>query len=169
MLPTPVSLLDGPRKMDQSLSNHALLGNNYKFDSKTGTTIDTRHQRLAEIVSDYDPHLSIAWVPGNVRGPEDIYPWALMYNGSAGEESYMVCNFTEEEANHPGFILGRIFQNDAAKHGNILDEMDARNRAIEIERAKKREDEIAEKKELAKAIIKSNLHTFRHNGRKWRL
>lgn len=142
--------------------NHALLGTKYRLDGTHGLVINTDHERVAQMVNDYDPTLRICWIPPNTREPQDVYPWALVHS-PVGLPEYVVCNFAEDEM-RSDIIMAAIFRNDAAKHGNVLSVVESQEAAREIEAAKKREEIKQEKIEFGRSVLKSKLHAYKHGG-----
>lgn len=150
--------------MEDFRKNHALLGSAYRLDGANGRVVNTAHERLATIIHDYDPTLKLCWIPTDKRGPQDLYPYALVHT-PVGKAEYIVCNMTEEEVNRPELVLSAIFKNDMAKNGNLFSDLEAWESAKRILEAKEREDALEEKKEFAKSVLKSKLHAYKHGGK----
>lgn len=143
-------------------SAHALLGSNYRFDGSSGEFVNTSHARVAEIINDYDPTLSLAWIPKANRGPEDVLPYALIHSPVGGQE-YVMTTLREDQIDN---LLERVLRMDMA-NTNPLADIEAHNSALELINAKKHEDEAAERAELTASIIRSPKNTYKHNGVKY--
>ena len=141
-----------------------LLGSEYHYDTESGTFVSSRHMRIAEIIQDYNPELSLMWIPPANRTDEDTKPYVVVHTQSDGQQ-YPVFYLTEDELDHR--VLGRIFAADMKKHNpnNVMAEIEAYENAQKILEAKEYEDKMAEKADFAKSLLKSNLHTYRHGGK----
>lgn len=142
----------------------ALLGNQYHYNDKAGKFIHSKHERLAEIVSDYDPELDLVYIKTQVP-PEPQYA-VIHWVGS--DEYFIVSWWREDELDDR--ILVSLFENDFRKHhpDEIFDRMQAQNLAREMADAKQHEDEIAEGWEFGQWALQTRLNTFKHKGKVWR-
>lgn len=144
-----------------------LLGDNYRYDTDSGHFISGKHQRVAEIINEYDSDLFLAWIPPENRDETDVFPYVLIYfepNGNGNAVSY----WTEAELDER--ILEHVFENDFKKHSpnEIFDRMTAKNLARDLLTNKEIEDRYQEKLEFPKFLAETNLHTVTHKGRKYR-
>lgn len=98
--------------------------------------VSSKMQRLGEILLDYDPYLTLRWIPPNLRTSEDSLPYCIVHE-MPGKKPYVVKYFSELD--DPVDILGQIFRGDNAKH-DVLKELDAKNAAAEAFRLKERMD-----------------------------
>ncbi len=122
-----------------------------------GQFVSQNHLHIAEIINDYDPTLSLAWIPSDKRAPGEP-PFAVVHRPLGGPE-YVV--FYADQCDER--ILERIWKNDSAKT-NVLTDLEAHNSAIEALKLKKELEAAEERKELVESIVKSPLNTYRHNG-----
>lgn len=142
-----------------------LLGTEYHYDTESGTFVSAKQMRIAEILHDYNPELSLMWIPPAQRSHEDIKPYVVVHTKADGSQ-YPVFYLSEDELDHR--VLGRIFANDMKNHDgadSMMREIEAYENAKKIVEAKELEDKKAEKLDFAKSLIKSHLHTFRHGGK----
>jgi len=132
------------------------LGNVY-VPTEDGQFVSEKHARIAELISEYDPVLSLAWIPPGRRDPRDP-PFAVVAR-PMGAPEYVVC-YSEECDER---LLARIYGMDE-KNGSVRDSVDANNKAVRDLQKKKAEDEMADQMEFAQSILKSKKHTYRHKG-----
>lgn len=125
-----------------------------------GHFVSQNHLHIAEIINDYDPTLSLAWIPPDKRAPGE-QPFAVVHRPLGGPE-YVV--FYADQCDER--ILERIWRNDNLKH-DVLSDMDAHNAAIKALQLKKELEDREEKKDLVESIIKSKKNTYVHDGVKY--
>lgn len=125
-----------------------------------GYLVSERHARIAEIISDYDPTLELAWIPPDKREPGDS-PFAVIHR-VPGQPDYIVCYSDDPDER----LLARVFKGDNAKH-DVLSEIEAQNAAHKALRMKAEMEELEEANDLAASILRSNLHVYKHNGVKY--
>src|SRR5690606_41549331 len=99
---------------------------------------------IAEIIQDYNPELSLMWIPPANRTDEDTKPYVVVHTQADGQQ-YPIFYLTEDELDHR--VLGRIFAADMKKHNpnNVMAEIEAYENAQKILEAKEYEDKMAEK------------------------
>lgn len=143
---------------------NSLLGTEYRFDKESGYILHAQHQRIAEIIHDYNPELELVWIPPDRRDAEDTKPFAVIHRQRDGQQ-YPVFFIAEDEMDHR--VLGRIFAADMRKHNpnNVIREIEAYENAQRILEAKAYEEKKAEALDLAKHVLKSKLHKYRHDGK----
>lgn len=137
-----------------------LLGNseNYVYDPKSGEFINSKFQRVAEIIHDFDPTLSLVWIPQANRKTEEEKkkPYALTHCPLGGEP-YIIFFLDEEDLNEK--LIATIFQarNNAENLNDILDAEEAARRAMNL-----REQMELHEQEMDKArfLARSPLHTI---------
>ena len=125
--------------------------------TESGHFVSETHARIAEIINDYDPTLSLAWIPPDKREPGDA-PFAVIHR-PLGQPEYVVCYSDTCDEN----LLARVFSMDSTKH-DIWANVNASQAAAEALKLKRQMEEMAEMDDIRKSIIKSNLHTYRHDG-----
>lgn len=128
-----------------------------------GHFISERVSRTVQLIRDYDSRLDVVWLPPERRDhPDDpqFYVVECMPDGrrlpvfSIQDESFM-----DER------LLERIYMNDAEKQGNIMEAIDARNRARRDMIARENKDREAEILDIAKHVLASPKSRYRHNGK----
>lgn len=129
-----------------------------------GSFISQRVSRIVELIRDYDPNLDVRWIPARSRRDGDP-AFAIVTKDLTGRE-YVVF-YVQDEQDFDGRVLERLYQADAAKHGNILSEIDARNKAVRALQEKEHQEQMEEAKDLAYHILKSKKHEYKHNGIKY--
>lgn len=125
-----------------------------------GHFVSEKHVRVAEIIKDYDPNLDIEFIPEGQRAAGDK-PFRIVHTDPRHGNRYVVC-YTDDL---DGPLLERIYQMDAAKHGNILSEIDAHNRAVKAIVQKEYEDKMAEAHDIAQHILRSPKSRYQHDGK----
>lgn len=132
------------------------------WDSATGAFISARHQRLAEILHDYNPHFSVVWVPPKNRDETTQFPFAIV-DSSPGIKPYIMRYLTEEQTQNPAEILTWVFEGDLSKHRavDIMARMELRAKAEQLLDLKKREDQEMEERDKLAFIAKTPLNKFK--------
>ncbi len=125
-----------------------------------GHFVSQNHLHIAEIINDYDPTLSLAWIPSDKREPGEA-PFAVVHRPLGGPE-YVV--FYADNCDER--ILERIWSNDSTKH-NVLTNLEAHNAALEALKLKKELEAAEERKDVVESIIKSPKNTYIHDGVKY--
>ena len=134
---------------------------NYHFPTNDGHFISEKQRRINEIIQEYDPNLELQWIPAGQRSTDDVA--FRVVARPPGRAPYLV--LTAEEADER--LLARLFvadQQNATGGRNVLSYLDNYNNAIEIYRAKTREEARVEDHDLAASIIRSNKSSYVHNG-----
>lgn len=119
--------------------------------------VSAEHQRIAEIVNDYDPDLFLAFIPEAKREPGD-HPFAVIHR-PVGRPEYIA--FYADKCDER--ILERLFMNDLTKH-SVIDQLEAKDRARKAVEFKRQMGEAEARKDLVQHIIKSPKTRYRHNG-----
>lgn len=139
------------------------IGNIPVLDPESGHFINGNHQRIAEIINDWNPDVYLCWIPPDKREGTELTPYAVIHM-PPGKPQYVIFTLSEEELDER--VLERLWTNDTTKH-NVLSALEAREAAAEAVRLKKQMDEREEQKDFALSVLKSGLHTYRHNGKKY--
>lgn len=135
------------------------------YDQQTGHFINAMHQRVAEIMHDYDPDLQLVWIPDAERTEphEREFPFAILHS-PPGRQPYVVRHVRESEVNER--LLAWLWSNDAERSNPFatLEKIEDAKRAMELHAAQEARDEA---QEIGAAILRSPLHTYRHNGKRY--
>lgn len=130
-----------------------------------GHFVSGAHMRIAEIIKDYEPTLSLVWIPIDQRSEEDRGREFAVVHSPDGQRPYTVFHCSAEEVDHR--LLARLFQGDTAKK-NVLGWLDSIEEAKAIIKAKQEADLAEERQEIVRSIIKSPKSVYKHNGVKYR-
>lgn len=129
------------------------------LDPTMGRALNAEHNRIAELVKEYDPYLELAWVPPENRKINEKHPFAIVHR-PPGLEPYIAMRLREDEVDHR--VLGRLYAVDNG-HGNVLTELEAEEKARRDVLARKTEDDRAEAREMAAWAIGAKSGA-KHNG-----
>lgn len=140
------------------------------WDSRSGAFLNADHQRLAEVLHDYDPTLSLVWIPPKNRDATDTKPYAIMgHNPRFGP--HIIRFLSEEEMKDPASILAWVWSGDTSKRepGEILRGIEKREAAEQVLAMKKRLDEAQDVQDFVEfAVGDRSPHFMRHNGKTFR-
>ena len=138
-------------------------GNTYLLDQESGHALSAKHQRVAELIHDFNSELELRWIPTGQRTAFDKEPFAV-YHVTQGSE-YMVVSCKEEEVDHR--LIARLFSMDNA-NGSVLDKIESEEAAKRALKMKEQIDSWEEAHELAGAIVGTRKSVYRHNGVEYR-
>ena len=130
--------------------------------AEDGSWINENTARVAELISEYDHRLELRWIRPDQRQfgePE----FAIIEKNDDGRE-YVAFLIQDESYVNAG-LLARIYAADNADK-NVNEISIASNKAVRDLERKEREDKTAEATDIAFHMLKSPLHTYRHNGKK---
>jgi hypothetical protein len=136
----------------------------YIWVPELGKLVSERVRRVAEVINDYDPGLFIAPIPDGIREANPGKSHALIHENTNGV-TYVVRTLSEDEIDEN--LLVWLWLNDTERNDVLarLDKLDAARKAIELKADIEHREEM---KEIGDTILKSPLHTFRHNGKVYR-
>lgn len=132
------------------------------LDPVSGRALSAKHQRLAEVIRDYDDTLEIMWVPPENRGLEDMNKEFCVVCRPEGKQPYIVMRVAENQMDES--VLAAIIIRDN-KHGSVLDQIEAMDFADQAVAAKDDYEAFLERQDFARSVLKSPLHTYRHAGK----
>lgn len=118
--------------------------------------VSDRLLRLSEILSDYDPYLTLRWIPANLRTSEDSLPYCIVHE-APGKAPYVVKYF--KELDDPEDILAQIFVGDNNKH-DVLKNLEAKNAAAEAFRLKEQLDAQMEAADMFHFLMTSRSNNY---------
>lgn len=139
-------------------SNATILG------QESGYGISVKHQRIADIIRDYDPTLELAWIPPNHRNHDDTEPFAVIHRPGNGKQSYVAMTLREDQVNET--LLARLWSHDN-KNGSVLTWVEAQDAAARAVKMKEQMDDADMKRDLVESIVGSHLNTYKHDGVKY--
>lgn len=130
-----------------------------------GEWVHADFERLARIISDYNPNFELQWIPPKSRtDPMDHKnPYRVWHK----KQKYFIISFGEGTS--PESVLAQIFQTDLSKHSkdDVYNFLTSQRLAAELVRAKREEDELEQATDEARFLIESEKHTVRFNGKKF--
>lgn len=144
------------------------------YDSTVHDFIDSKHQQLAEILHDYDPTLSLEFIPSMERDETDSKPFRIKQTpADTSKAPYIVRYLSVADMSNPAQVLEWVWEGDFKKHNPdaIFDRLEARRIAQELT---KKKDEMAERE--AQIDLMANLagggrdkkFFYKHNGQTFR-
>ena len=136
------------------------MGNAVLLGQESGHGISVKHQRIADIIRDYDPTLELAWIPPEQRDFSDIEPFAVIHR-PYGKPSYVAMTLREDQINET--LLARLWSHDS-KNGDVLTWVEAQDAAAKAVKMKEQMDDAEMKEDLVKHIVGSHKNTYTHNG-----
>jgi hypothetical protein len=128
---------------------------------ESGYGISVKHQRIADIIQDYDPTLELAWIPPDKRDFNDIEPFAVIHRPGNGKQSYVAMTLREDQINET--LLARLWSHDN-KNGSVLTWVEAQDAARNAVILKEKMDDAEMKRDLVSHIVSSNKNTYHHGG-----
>lgn len=118
------------------------------WDSSLGEFISEDHQRMAEILADYNPNLSLVYIPLADRTLGDRYPFAIIERRQ-GFEPQVIRYLTEMHMRQPQEILAWVFEGDILRQRpqDVLAKIEARELAAQLMQAKRDLDEALDRQD----------------------
>ena len=129
------------------------------FIAHEGHMLSAEHLRIAQVIHDYDERLELAYIPPEARSEREEFPYAVIFNNPNGNRE-LVMKLRENEVDHR--VIARLWAADN-QNGNVLDRIEAEEDARKALEMLQREDEAAERAELAAWMIKAPVGA-KHNG-----
>lgn len=122
-------------------------------------------ERIARVLADYDPAIYIRKLPLDHPQFDKERPYSVVINPGTGQERYVLKNFAEWQLDER--MLAEIIQADVTNAGMSIDDMQALNAAHEMMKIKQKEEDRAERRELARDLAKIGMskNYAKHNGR----
>lgn len=124
-------------------------------------TLAQTHERVAALLKEYNPELELQYVPKAERTAFDAKPFRVVHNSPNG--AYVIGYFAEKDVNHN--LIAYIWKHDR-RNADILTELEIEENARQALLMREQLDKMEEAQDVAKTILRSPLHTFRHKGRK---
>lgn len=113
--------------------------------TESGHFVSADHQRIAQIIADYDPNLRLAFIPEATRNPDEK-PFAVidLGDGTRPPSAIMFADACDEK------LLARVFENDLARV-DVMARLQAEETAREVIALRKR----MEREEFAADIART--------------
>ena len=131
----------------------------------SGGGLSIKHERIAEIIRDLNPDLSLAYIPEEQRSSFDKHPFAILHNQHNGQPPYVAMTMTENEVDER--LIAKLIKRDT-HHNAVLDEIDAHETSLRLIKAKSDLDEMEEKREFTHSVLSSNKSVYKHGGAVYR-
>lgn len=131
------------------------------WDQSAGRFVSQEHQRIAEVINDWDENYFLAWVPPELRNNDDTQPFAILERNPQGK-LVVIRRLKEDEVNHN--LIAWLWSNDTTRH-DVLYRLELQEKALKALELKKEMDTREEMAEFAQTVLKSPLHTFKHDGK----
>jgi hypothetical protein len=122
--------------------------------------VSAEFQRLAEIINDYDQYLFLEMVP--VAEQQNLTDKSKVFR-IVDDRNKKIVLYADSLSN-PADILARLWSSDS-RHGNVLQRMDAHNKAVEALKLKEEIDEREAMKDFSAFVIKNTKSRWIHEGR----
>lgn len=139
------------------------------LDPDSGQWVNAKHQRIAEIINDFDPTLHLFWIPPATRDPGDSKPYALCQD-QFGKAPYVIFYLHENELDER--IIARLFEARRMASGNVgalAARLEAQDAARELVQAKARLEASEIARDKANFLWNQPLHTVRMDGKVFHL
>lgn len=132
------------------------------FDSELGHFVSEEHRRIAEVINEYEPTLSLVWIPPDKRSFDDTHPFAILHSPS-NRQPYIVRKLSEQQINSD--LVAWLWSNDQARNGRdlnaYLDAQQAAEKALQMKRSMEIREEA---NDVALHIVKGK-NWYKHNGK----
>jgi hypothetical protein len=130
--------------------------------TEDGHFVSEKHERIAAIIKDIDPELSLAWIPPENRAANETAPPFAVLCTPRDRQPYIVFTIKEDELDER--VIARLVRGDNTKN-DPLAWADAISDAEEAYRLKVAMDKAEERKDFVKTVVGSHKHSFKHNGK----
>lgn len=135
--------------------------------------ISSKHERLAQIIRDYNPNYSLVYVPKALRNAEAVGnpEFAIVQNAQSAYPT-IIRWLNDEQLEKPAEILKWLFQGDVIRHRpqDVIARIEAEELAEKVWKAKEKLAETEERHEFVSYAIgggREKLHTWKHKGKKY--
>lgn len=130
------------------------------FDQGTGSLLPAQHQAVAEEIARIFGTVELRWIPRDGRDTEEEKNWPFaLYDFPVGKPPYLIMVLSEDEVNMG--LIGRLYEMRARTMQDILDS----NAAARAAEASANAERDAETGDFHAALLKSPLHTYKHDGK----
>ena len=140
------------------------------WNSALGQFISSNHERVAEMIQDYNPNFGLVFIPEKDRGATDTKPYAIL-DSTPGRIPYIVRYISLREMEDPTSIIEWIFMGDLSKRraSDVFDRIQAREAAETLVALKEKEAQLEQDLEFANFVFGSrSKNVWEHNGRTYR-
>lgn len=143
------------------------------WSSELGEFVDQKHIILAGMLKDYNPRLSLAYLPASKQDSfGTMKPFQIQERRDDGRV-VAIRDLTYKDMENPGAILAWCAKGDLVRRGAnaVFAELELERLANEAFRERQLEEERADRREMIEAIAKGGRdrkHYFRHDGHTFR-
>jgi 3-hydroxy-3-methylglutaryl CoA synthase len=129
--------------------------------------VSAEHQRVAEIINDYNHELTLKFIPPEQREGLDDFPFAIFHT-PMGKPAYIVRRVRTQDVNQN--LIAWIFHHDQERPGNSAHNqvraMEAANQALKLKTAIEIEEEKQAKIDFAHSVLNGKNY-YKHAGRNY--
>lgn len=135
----------------------------YILDNTTGMGMSQDHQFMAQAIAERYPNVRLAQVPNHFRTAAEEFPFALVH----ARTNEVLKELREREVTI-SFIFQWLYEHDTQARGvkEVYEKYLADKAKMAADRKHKHNEELGEKLEFVQAVAKTDLHYYRHDGRK---
>jgi hypothetical protein len=135
--------------MQSHLSENATVWN-----SEQGAFISAAHERLAEVLHEYNPYFSLTWIPPKNRDASDTKPFAIL-NSAPGRAPHIIRYLSEAEMLDTTGVLAWIFEGDLERNrpNDVFARIEARENAEKMLQLKARMEEAESREDFANWVF----------------
>lgn len=121
--------------------------------------VSQEHQRVAELVNEYDPTLQLLWIPPDKREFDEQFPFAILHSPS-GKVPYIVRKVQIQDMNET--LIAWLYQSERIGDVNAYqDGLDMARKALNDKAIEESKGAILD---FAQSVIKGK-HWYKHNGK----
>ena len=137
----------------------------YVADPVSGQFVSEKHMTVATIINDYNPNLSLVWIPPAARAEFDKgHEFAVIHTDPEQYKQYVVMYVGEDEVDER--LLAKLWMNDT-RRTDVLARLEFEDHARAMIEEKAREEAAAQRIDTVATVMKSPLHTYKMpSGRK---
>lgn len=141
------------------------------YDSRVGEFVSDDHVRLARVIHDYKPTLSLVYIPREHRDATDTKPWAIEENDPRFGK-HIIRYLSDDEMKRPNEVLAWVFAGDQDKHDRReiirrFDLEEAAARALSMQRELDEREDLMDQMTFLASGGRNGKHYLKHNGKKF--
>lgn len=132
------------------------------WSSEFGEFISDDHQRMAEVLQDLNPNLSLAFIPQRDRQAGDTKPFAIV-EARPGFEPQIIRYLSIQEMDNPSQILAWCAAGDLVRNRpqDVLARIEREENMAELMELKRREDELEDILDMGAFVGRTPLNKYR--------
>lgn len=154
------------------MDNSRLLSDRQVYSSERNEFVSENMMTLATVIHDYNPNLSLVYIPPKDRDATDIKPYAIVEN-RPGFPTQPIRFLSEREIQDRQGVLAWVFAGDLTKHKpeEVIRNIELQEAAAEALRLKHEEEEAEDRIALGAFMFsggRDRKNYIRHNGQTFR-